>query len=174
MKHIYILFLLIALISVGCTTSSEVIDMRPTPDDTVTADSTLDDEDYVVMDYAAIRSNLRDPLGSVQNPYPDEFKKTGPTFQAVSRQGYRVQLLSTQNRESAEIILEEYKIWVAQQRPDYEAQAYIIFRAPNYRVHVGDFHIRNEAVDFSRLLKDSFPDAWVVADIINTDLIPRN
>jgi len=72
------------------------------------------------------------------------------------------------------MILEEYKIWLAQQRPSYEAQAYIVFRAPNYRVHVGDFNIRNDAVRFSSLLKSTFPDSWVVADVINTDLIPRN
>jgi hypothetical protein len=157
-----------AMLLAACSTSTQVLNTGIGNEATSSADSILTESDYIVMDYAAIRARTDDPLGSVTNPFPDDYRvvTTGTTL-TQSRQGFRVQLLSTQNRNDAEIMLENYKIWLASQRMDHKPKGYIQFRAPFFRVHVGDYHDRNDAFELVKLMKGQFPDAWVVADTID-------
>ncbi len=161
------LFLLLLTI-VGCSTSTQVIDTRAGADPATTVDSVFVDSDYITMDYAAVRARTDDPLSSVANPFPDDYRvvTSGPAT-ANNRQGFRVQILSTQNRDDAEIMLENYKIWLASQRMEVNPKGYIQFRAPFFRVHIGDFYDRNLALNLVQRMKDQFPDAWVVADSID-------
>jgi hypothetical protein len=64
-------------------------------------------------------------------------------------------------------MLENYKIWLASQQLDFNPKGYIQFRAPFFRVHIGDFYDRNLALDLVTRMKGQFPDAWVVADTVD-------
>jgi len=48
-----------------------------------------------------------------------------------------------------------------------------VFRQPYYRVRVGNFKIRENAIEFSRILKNRYPDAWVVHDRIDPENISK-
>lgn len=161
---------LLALIISGCSTSTQVMDTGSTNEPVTTADSLLSGGNYITMDYGAVRARMDDPLRSVSNSFPEDYRvvSSGPR-NTVNRQGFRVQLISTQNRADAEIMLESYKIWLATQRFDHNPKGYIQFRAPFFRVHVGDFLERAPAMDLVQRMKDQFPDAWVVADTIDPD-----
>lgn len=165
-----ILVILLALVIAGCSTSTQVINTVSAPESTSVADSLLAGGDYITMDYGSIRAKMDDPLRSVSNAFPEDYKfvTSGNTSQR-SRQGFRVQLISTQNREDAEIMLESYKIWLASQRFDHNPKGYILFRAPFFRVHIGDYYERPMAMDLVQRMKAQFPDAWVVADTIDPE-----
>jgi hypothetical protein len=78
--------------------------------------------------------------------------------------GYRVQIFfesGNKSSDAAREIMEEFE----EKYPDY--RAYLTWKAPNFRVRVGDFRSRMEAEGFlQRLLKD-YPNAWVIKDKIN-------
>jgi hypothetical protein len=78
--------------------------------------------------------------------------------------GYRVQIFfesGNKSSEAAREIKEEFE-------ENYPAvDAYLTWKAPNFRVRVGDFRTRMEAEGFlQRILKD-YPNAWVIKDKIN-------
>ena len=78
--------------------------------------------------------------------------------------GYRVQIFfesGNKSSDAAREIMEEFE----EKYTDYKA--YLTWKAPNFRVRVGDFRSRMEAEGFlQRLLKD-YPNAWVIKDKIN-------
>jgi len=160
--------LLLIILMASCSASTLVMNTRMDSSADDSADSIWTENDYIYMDYASIRVRTDDPLKSVSNIYPDDYRNvTSTTVDSRNRQGFRVQLLSTQNRIDAEIVLENYKIWLASQQIDHKPKGYIHFRAPFFRIHVGDFYERNDAFELVKLLKNQFPDAWVVADTID-------
>lgn len=155
----------------ACATSAVIVDNRP-PEPSGVDSVAVIATDYAEIDYAATRSRLGDPIRHIENTYPEVYVSRGGSVVSNSRQGFRVQILSTQNRNEAENMLEEYNLWLASQAFSYKGVGYIVFQAPNYRVHVGDFHDRNIAQNYSRSIKDRFPDAWVVADTVNPEKVP--
>lgn len=52
-----------------------------------------------------------------------------------------------------------------------EIQAYVSWKAPNYRVRVGDFRSRLEAEKTIQLIMVDYPSAWVSKDEINFPVI---
>jgi len=52
-----------------------------------------------------------------------------------------------------------------------EIPAYVSWKAPNYRVRVGDFRSRLEAERTLQLILADYPNAWVIKDEINFPLI---
>lgn len=89
-------------------------------------------------------------------------------------EGYRVQIYSGQNVALADTIASIFRIWSGQNIEGYQADTYTFFKAPYYRVHVGDFHDRDRAYYFSNLLKRRFKDSWVVYDRIDPWKIPAD
>jgi hypothetical protein len=173
MRLTIILLFIVSLAS--CSTSTQIINTDLGSGNGSMADSVFSDTDYIVMDYTSVRARADDPLSSVSNPFPDDYRfvTTGSTV-SNNRQGFRVQLLSTQDRNEAEMMLENYKIWLASQRLEYKPKGYIQFRAPFFRVHVGDYYDRNIAFELVKLMKNQFPDAWIVADTIDPEEAAKN
>ncbi|TNE70874.1 SPOR domain-containing protein [bacterium] len=92
-----------------------------------------------------------------------------------TQNGYRIQLVSTSDRSRAEKVIADFNDWLfANESIRYKAESYIIFRQPNYRVHVGDFKSRIQATEFNKLVKRRFSDAWIIQDQINEDKTPDN
>lgn len=83
---------------------------------------------------------------------------------AVKMAGYRLQIFYDQEKNS-----------VNQKKADYLARyndqpAYINYKAPNFRLRVGDFRTRLQAESFMNEIKVDWPDAIVVEDDIE---LPR-
>lgn len=77
--------------------------------------------------------------------------------------GYRIQLkMSSGNAALDE--LNDIKTKFEEKYP--ETKSYIIFREPYYRLRVGDFRTRLEAVAFLDRIKRDYPHAWVIKDKI--------
>jgi hypothetical protein len=77
--------------------------------------------------------------------------------------GYRIQLLMRAGNtalDEANQIKDEF------QENYPEINTYVTFREPYYRLRVGDFRTRLEAMEFMEKLKRSYPQAWVIKDKI--------
>ncbi|MBE9491698.1 MAG: SPOR domain-containing protein [Bacteroidetes bacterium] len=79
-------------------------------------------------------------------------------------EGYRLQIFfesgnnsSTQARQIKEEFEKKYK----------SVPAYITWKAPNFRVRVGDFRTRMEAEGFLQKIIQNYPNAWIIKDEIN-------
>ena len=76
------------------------------------------------------------------------------TFFSV--EGFRIQLLATQDRFNAEKFKSELE-------KIYKNKIYIIFEAPNYKVRVGDFIDRKSAEEMRQnLSKKGYTTAWII------------
>lgn len=78
--------------------------------------------------------------------------------------GYRIQIFfdsGNESRENADQVIEEF----TEEYPGI--RTYLTFREPYYRVRVGDFRKKIEALGFLQQIKDDYPNAWVIKDQIN-------
>jgi len=85
--------------------------------------------------------------------------------------GYRIQIFKGSGNmapENAQNIMDEF--W-----KDYpETAAYISFQEPYYRVRIGDFRTRLEALNFINKIKKSYPSAFVIQSSIELVVLPKN
>lgn len=89
--------------------------------------------------------------------------------------GYRIQIFSSQNKREADQRANDVIAWWNASRDDSEFEAsypgntaqppvYIVFRQPYYRVRLGNFAERKEALAFTQIVAKRFPDAFVLPD----------
>ena len=77
--------------------------------------------------------------------------------------GYRVQIFSisgVNSRDRANLMKAEF----LSKYPD--AEVYIVYNAPSYKVRLGDFRRKLEAEQYLRTIKANYPFAFVVIDKI--------
>ncbi len=85
--------------------------------------------------------------------------------------GYRIQLFM----ESGNTALEKAEEVTEKFEEKYDnVPAYITFGEPYYRVRIGDFRTRLEAIKFLDMIQRTYPQAWVVKDKIYFPLLPNN
>ena len=85
--------------------------------------------------------------------------------------GYRIQLFM----ESGNTALEKAEEVTEKFEEKYDnVPAYITFGEPYYRVRIGDFRTRLEAIKFLDMIQRTYPQAWVVKDKIYFPLLPKN
>ena len=78
--------------------------------------------------------------------------------------GFRIQIFfdsGNNSKTKAQSIHEGFKAKYP------EVRAYLSFKSPNYKVRVGDFRTRLDAQRFLNEIIDQYPNAWIIADIIN-------
>ncbi len=75
-------------------------------------------------------------------------------------QGYRVQIIASTVRKT---VLDS-KVIFSNQYPD--VKTYIIYQQPYFKLRVGDFETRIEAIQFLNKINDVFPNAFIVQDDI--------
>ena len=78
--------------------------------------------------------------------------------------GFRIQIFfdsGNQSKSKASRVYDDFLMKYPQ------VPVYLTFKAPNYKVRVGDFRTRLEAQHFLRSVANEFPDAWVISDEIN-------
>jgi hypothetical protein len=110
---------------------------------------------------------------SVENAIPDAFQSDVMTSQANANSGFRIQIISTQDVRLVESMRVEFDTWLDEEVPEYSANSYVLFRQPFYRLHVGDFRSRNDAIAFAQVVKRKYPDAWIVFDTIDPNSLTR-
>lgn len=92
---------------------------------------------------------------------PTPPRTTRPVFRTVN--GYRVQAMQSTNRVEAERAAQTAMAWWRRTRGG-SPEVYLVYRAPYYRVRVGNFAERGEADRVARSLNASFPNAFAVPD----------
>lgn len=121
-------------------------------------------------------STLADLYASQQNEIPEVFSriKTYAERETDVTKGFRIQIYSGESVTAADTIAAKFRGWVSTYIDGYQADTYTFFKTPYYRVHVGDFHNRDMALKYSRLLKREFKDAWVVYDSVDPFMVPED
>jgi SPOR domain len=76
----------------------------------------------------------------------------------MSMPGFRIQLYFGNERMKAQ----EIKSSFLQKHP--RATAYMLYHQPNFKVRVGDFRTRLEAVGFLKMISDEFKTSFIVPD----------
>lgn len=119
------------------------------------------------------RSELEDAYFGIHNFVPAVFKQVSQNRDIGDPgQGYRIQILSTRNVNQADEMANNFRLWARQNLTDYIPKVYVVFRQPYYKVHVGNFQFYDHALRLNRVLKNQFPDAWVVHDEVEPELVP--
>lgn len=83
-------------------------------------------------------------------------------------EGYRVEIYFSSNVNAKENALRK-KVEFLSQYPDNTV--HIKYDAPNFRVRVGDFRTKNEALKLYKEIKSKYPVAFIVADKIDFPLL---
>jgi hypothetical protein len=79
-------------------------------------------------------------------------------------EGYRIQIFfdsGNNSKTKAQSIYEGFRA----KYPDIGA--YLSFKSPNYKVRIGDFRTQLDAQRFLNEIIDEYPNAWIIADMIN-------
>ena len=121
------------------------------------------------------RNSLSDESSRLSHEMPEMFTRTAAQDQEVDEYaGFRVQILSTRDVVHADTTRDGFIAWADTTLAGYRPNAYVLFRQPYYRVRAGDFRDRDLAIEFSQILKQYFPDAWVVHDRIEPYRVPAD
>lgn len=122
------------------------------------------------------RTRLTDRFATIQHDMPELFTREVAVEERETDQfaGYRVQILSTRDVIHADTTRDNFVAWSDTTMEAYKPNAYVHFRQPYYRVRTGDFLNREKAIEFSRLIKQQYPEAWVVHDRIEPRNIPAD
>ncbi len=126
-------------------------------------------EDYVIVEQAAkdmpeMLVERRDPeLGGNDSPKLTIETQTSTKAARKIVQGYRIQLLTTRDRQQADSLA---KVW----SDELDMKVYKSYEAPFYKLRVGNFEDENDAQDLlSDLRGQGFGNAWTVPDRIFLD-----
>ena len=79
-------------------------------------------------------------------------------------QGYRIRVFYD-NSPSARVKSESIEQYLKAQYP--ENGVYRSFESPNYKVTIGDFRTKEEALKIYNALKDTYPTAYIIKENIN-------
>ncbi len=77
--------------------------------------------------------------------------------------GYRLEIFFESGTKARELALQTKTDFL---REYPEVNAYISFLSPNFKVRVGDFRTKNEAIKLKNMIRRDYPNAFVVNDII--------
>lgn len=83
-------------------------------------------------------------------------------------QGFRVEIFFSSELEAREMA-ENKKIEFLSMYPDYNV--HIEFIAPNFRVRVGDFRTKSEALKLYKKIKGNYPAAFILEEPIDFPLL---
>lgn len=173
-SHIVRLQILILLgLFTACTTTEKTIkEDKKQPGDKTT--SVTESAEQLQQLMASTRSKLSDVYFTQHHDIPDAFlqRDTAKSTSFNPFDGYRIQILSSRSVALADSISTQFRLWADTTFTAYTPKAYIFFKQPYYKVHVGDFQDRQRANELSQMIKQKYPDAWVVHDRINPALVP--
>lgn len=82
--------------------------------------------------------------------------------------GYRVEIFFSSALNAKDQALRKKKDFLSKY-PDYNV--HVKFTAPNFRVRVGDFRTKNEALKLHKQIQKDYPGAFIVPDVIDFPLL---
>ena len=85
-------------------------------------------------------------------------------------EGYRIEIFFSSDSDAKEKALKK-KVEFLSIYPDYTV--HIKYVSPNFRVRVGDFRTKNEALKLYKEIKNTYPVAFIVADEIDFPLMKQ-
>lgn len=173
----YSFLALLIVISVGCSTSKNVRKKEANTFGTDTSGVEQKNVTELQKMLNSTRSKLSDVYGTQRQDMPKAFLKKSSSNESINSDpfdGYRIQIISTRDVQLADSVANQFRMWSDTTIAGYSAKAYVFFKQPFYKVHVGDFHQRNMADDFTKLVKRNYPDAWVVHDRIDPSDVPAD
>ena len=162
---------------VACTTTEQAADRDEEPRvETTAEESTEISNEALRSKLNETRSSLSDIYLTQQHDIPEAFLKKDTTDNSYSNpfDGFRIQVLSTRDINLADSVSTEFRLWADSTFANYVPTAYVFFRQPYYKVHIGDFQDRQRANTLSRIIKRKYPDAWVVHDRISPNEVPAD
>ena len=166
--------LIISILMVGCSSSQTATDFNQQGNEDKTNEQVTDSD--IVQNDLLLISNLSDTYTSNNNLIPNEYAKIKKEqeVEVDLTKGYRIQIYSGQNVFDADTIASQFRAWSDTTISGYQAETYTFFKTPYYRVHVGDFHNKELALTYSKLVKRFIRDAWVVYDTVDPFLVPSD
>ncbi len=88
-------------------------------------------------------------------------------FRPSKVRGFRVQIYNgTDRQKAAEVKMEFMRMFPG-------SRAYIVYHNPQFRVRVGDFTNRNDAMDLHRKVSGRFSPCMVVPDVVNLSSVKK-
>lgn len=85
----------------------------------------------------------------------------GGERQKPKSKGYRIQVISSSTKS---VVDTERAKWMAANR---QHKTYIDYKAPNFRLRVGNFRTRLEAEKLQNEMKENYPNTLIIADLID-------
>ncbi len=125
----------------------------------------------------AYRSTFADLHAGARNEIPVHYlqpeKQEDTRDRADQNHGFRIQIISTQDAQLADEILEDFEEWISSVSEPPQPRTYMVFQQPYYRVHVGDFLDRQKALEFTDFVRLRYPEAWVIHSQIHPGRVQR-
>lgn len=172
-----LLSVLVVTLAVACSSTEQTTKKDEEPDTEIKKEEYTDSKR---KELAALltrtRNKLSDNYLTQQHDVPETFLKVDTTDKSYFNpfDGYRIQILSTRDVAIADSVSTEFRLWADTTLASYTPKAYVFFKQPQYKVHVGDFQSREKANTLSRIIKKKYPEAWVVHDRIDPDNVPAD
>ncbi|HAE87219.1 TPA: hypothetical protein DCG86_04260 [Candidatus Marinimicrobia bacterium] len=143
MGRMIVILLVLFKVVTAQVKQDEWIDPETLKDDLVFSYQIVQASDSTIMD------NIRDTTGlNIEDSI-------------MVRRGYRVQIVSTQDVDQAEIVADRAMEF-------FNQPVYIVFESPYYKVRVGDFLSDLDALDVERKARQNgYPGAWIVPSDVN-------
>ncbi|MCH7973730.1 MAG: SPOR domain-containing protein [Bacteroidetes bacterium] len=164
----FLLFLILSIMLISCSSSTEISNNDKTVEKTNKKISIKEiKEDFIITPYRTkikVKPNTTQPLHlNIWYGYNNNLSNdtdTSNVFEMVN--GFRVQILSTDNLEQARRIKKRVLQKINQKR------VHILFDPPFYKVQIGDFTVHSLAEDLNLKLKQlGYSYARVVREKIN-------
>lgn len=174
-KHIFTLIVIASVALSACSSSEKIGSKEVIPNDTKADEKQSVRSAAEQIDWDLLREDLSTPdKGSISSiAYFEEAIISRNDESASNNKGYRIQLERTRQLALADSIKGAYNLRMNELNIAYKAPAYVVYRAPYYRIRIGDFKDRRDALTYTKFIKRYFPSAWVVADDVDNELVPQ-
>lgn len=172
MKRIEIVVFMIILFVFGCSSTQKTIKQEQQnlkkPNIKMVEDLdpvTLTDDDFV------IKPKFEDPkpvnnVNYFQKDSTVSVESDSEMVKIINVRGFRIQIGQVINEEDAGEIRREAMLTFE------NANVYLIFDAPNYKIRVGDFEKRRDAEKLQdKAISLGYKDAWIVPTMIEKEVI---
>ncbi len=159
----YCLFLIVSIIWISCSGSKELQKKDTTTEQKIQYDESfdplsLDDDDLILPEIVLTSNQIKGNTSANDN--------NGEANIPKEANGFRVQIIATQDYEKATLLEEEAK----NQFSILNHKVYLIFEAPLYKIRMGDFINRSDADELKTEAKSyGYREAFIVRTKIIID-----
>lgn len=163
-------------LTVACSSTEQTRRGDERPERETTPEFIEDTRESLAALLTRTRSRLSDVHFTQQHDVPEAFLKVDTTENTYNNpfEGYRIQIHSSREVDDADSVSTQFRLWADTTLAGYTPKAYVFFKQPYYKVHVGDFQSRDRANTLSRIIKNKYPEAWVVHDRIDPGNVPAD